>query len=112
MTIYNFNINLKLLKPVSDQASDTQWFPLLSNIYGTKTKSFDGYVSDVIHSDTELTIKCYLVEDNDNYEKLQPLKAQYSDWNGYQKISILDALKQHLCILEYNVSSIAISRNQ
>jgi hypothetical protein len=107
MTVYNFKIIVKLLTPVPDPPSD--WFPLLANIYGTKTKSFDGYVSSVIYSDTELIINCYLVEDTDNNEKLEPLKARYSDWNGYQKISILDALKLHLRILEYNVSSICIT---
>ena len=107
MTVYNFNITVKLLTPVAD--SPSEWFPLLANIYGTKTKSFDGYVSSVIHSDTELSIKCYLVEDTDNNEKLEPLKARYSDWNGYQKISILDALKLHLRILEYKASSIDIT---
>jgi hypothetical protein len=107
MTVYNFNINVKLLNPV--QGSPSDWFPLLANIYGTKSKSFDGYVSDVIHSDTELIIKCYLVEDTDNNEKLEPLKARYNDWNGYQKISILDALKLHLSILKYKASSIDIT---
>jgi hypothetical protein len=109
MTVYNFSITVKLLKPVPDQASDTQWFPLLANIYGTSTKSFDGYVSSIVYSHSEIMINCYLVEDSDNYEKLEPLKSRYSDWNGYQKISILDTLKLHLYTLGYNVSSIAIT---
>jgi hypothetical protein len=111
MTVYNFKITVDINQPIPQPSSDTEWFPLLANIYGKKTKSFDGYVSSVVYSDTELIIMCYLVEDTDNNEKLEPLKARYSDWNGYQQISILDALKEHLSILEYNVSSIAISRN-
>jgi len=109
MTVYNFKITVDINQPIPDQPSDIQWFPLLANIYGTRTKSFDGYVSNVLYSHTQIIINCYLVEDTDNNEKLEPLKARYSDWNGYQQISILDALKQHLSILEYNVSSIAIS---
>jgi len=112
MTVYNFKITVDINEPIPQAPSDTEWFPLLANIYGKKTKSFDGYVSSVVCSDTELTIICYLVEDNDNNEKLEPLKARYSDWNGYQQISILDAVKQHLSILDYNVSTIAISKNQ
>ena len=111
MTVYNFKITVDINQPIPEPPSDTDWFPLLASIYGKKTKSFDGYVSSVVYSDTQLIIMCYLVEDTDNYEKLQPLKAQYSDWNGYQKISILDAVKVYLDILEYTVSSIAISGN-
>jgi len=108
MRIYNFKITIDLLKPIPTQSSDAEWFPLLANIYGTKTKSFDGYVSKVDYSDTTLTILCYLIEDIDNTEKLESLKARYSDWGGYQKISIIDSLKTHLRILGYNASSIHI----
>ena len=108
MTIYNFKISVHLNQPIPDTPSDAQWFPLLANIYGTRTKSFDGYILDLVYLDTQLIIRCYLVEDNDNNEKLEPLKAEYSDWNGYQKISILDALKSHLTMLNYNVSRMSI----
>ena len=108
MLIYNFKINIELLKPVRNQPSEEEWFTLLASIYGTKTKSFDGYVSGVEYSDTRLKINCYLIEDIDNTEKLEHLKARYSDWNGYQKISILDSLKTHLRLLGYNASSIGI----
>lgn len=108
MLIYNFKIIIELLKPIPSQPSDVEWFSLLANIYGTKTKSFDGYISSVEYSDTRLTITSYLVEDMDNAGKLEPLKALYSDWNGYQKISIVDALKTRLSILGYNASSIGI----
>lgn len=108
MTVYNFDITVHLNQPIPEPPSDVQWFPLFANIYGTKTKSFDGYVSSVVHSATGLTINCYLVEDNDNNEKLEPLKARYNDWNGYQKVSILDALRSYLSLLNYTVSSISI----
>jgi len=108
MLIYNFKILIELLKPIPSKPSDTEWFPLLANIYGTKTKSFDGYISALEYSDTRLTIKCYLVEDEDNTQKLEPLKALYNDWDGYQKISITDSLKTYLSVLGYNASSIAI----
>jgi hypothetical protein len=109
MLIYNFKIVIEILKPIpSKPPTLEEWFPLLANIYGTKTKSFDGYVSSLEHSDTQLIINCYLIEDIDNTVKLEPLKARYSDWNGYQKISIVDALKTYLRVLGYNASSIGI----
>lgn len=109
MLIYNFKIVIQILKPIPSQPpSLEEWFPLLANIYGTKTKSFDGYVSSVEYSDTQLKIHCYLIEDIDNTEKLVPLKARYSDWNGYQKISIVDTLKTYIRVLGYNASSIGI----
>jgi len=109
MIIYKFKIMLDLIKPVPDpHPEQTEWFPLLANIYGTSTKNFDGYVSGVEYSEKSLVIQCYLVEDTGNHEKLAPFKHTYSDWNGYQKISIMDAVKIHARLLGYNVSTIAI----
>jgi len=110
MPSYTFKITVQLDKPIPyPPPSFEEWYPLLANIYGTASKSFDGYVSAVEYSDTCLIIHCYLVEDNDNKEKLLTLKERYSDWNGYQKISISDALKVHARLLRYNISSIAIA---
>jgi hypothetical protein len=109
MLIYNFKIIIELSSPVPNpHPSQEEWFTLLANIYGTKTKSFDGYVSAVEYSDTQLKMSCYLIEDIDSNEKLEPLKARYSDWNGYQKVSIMDSLKTHLRLLGYNAISIGI----
>jgi hypothetical protein len=110
MPSYTFKITVQLSEPIPySPPSFEEWYPLLANIYGTPSKSFDGYVSAVEYSDTSLIIYCYLVEDNDNKEKLLTLKERYSDWNGYQKISISDALKVHARLLRYNISSIAIA---
>lgn len=109
MPSYDFKITVQLNKPIREPPpSFEEWYPLLANIYGTPSKSFDGYVSSVQYSDTSLLIQCYLVEDTSNNEKLSIFKERYSDWNGYQKISIMDAVKLHARILGYNVSSIAI----
>ena len=100
---------LELNKPIPDpHPLQTEWFPLLANIYGTHTKNFDGYVSSAEYSDTSLIIHCYLVEDGDNQGKLAPFKKLYNDWNGYQKVSIMDAVKVHARLLGYNLSSIGI----
>jgi len=110
MPSYKFKITLQLNKPIPNpHASYEEWFTLLANIYGTPSKSFDGYVSAVEYLQTSLIIHCYLVEDNDNKEKLLIPKERYSDWNGYQKNSISDALKLHARLLGYNISSIAIA---
>lgn len=109
MTSYNFNITVQLNRPIREPPpSFEEWYTLLANIYGTPSKNFDGYVSSVQYSDTGLLIKCYLVEDTSNSEKLSIFKGRYSDWNGYQKISIMDAVKLHARVLGYNISSIAI----
>lgn len=110
MPSYNFKITVQLNPPIREPPpSFDEWYILLANIYGTSSKSFDGYVSSVQYSDTSLTIQCYLVEDYTNNEKLSIPKERYSDWNGYQKISIMDAVKLHSRLLGYNVSSIAIA---
>ena len=109
MLVYNFKITIQLIEPIPKtppQKSD--WYSFLANIYGTATKGYDGYVSTVECSDDILTVFCCLVEDIDNYKKLEPLKEKYRDWSGYQKITILDALKIHLRLLSYNASSITI----
>ena len=109
MRSYDFKVILKLSEPIPDpHSSEAEWFPLLANIYGSPSKSFDGYVSGVDYSENILNIKCYLVEDNDNYEKLSLLKQRYSDWNGYQQVSIIDAVKIHSRLLGYNLNSISI----
>ena len=109
MPSYSFKITLQINKPIREPpASFEEWYPLLANIYGTPSKSFDGYVSTVQYSDTAIIIQCYLVEDNTNNEKLLVFKERYSDWNGYQKISMMDAVKLHSRLLGYNISSIAI----
>jgi hypothetical protein len=110
MPSYIFKITVELNKPIRQPPpSFEEWYTLLANIYGTPSKSFDGYVSSVHYSDTSLDIQCYLVEDTSNNEKLLIPKERYSDWNGYQKISIMDAVKLHSRVLGYNVSSIAIA---
>jgi hypothetical protein len=110
MPSYTFKITVQLNKPIREPPpSYEEWFPLLANIYGTPSKSFDGYVSAVEYLDTSLIIYCYLVEDNDNKEKLLISKGRYSDWNGYQKISIMDAVKLHARLLGYNISTIGIA---
>ena len=110
MPSYNFKITLKLNEPIPDpHPSQAEWFPVLSNIYGIPSKSFDGYVSNVNYSNKELVINCYLVEDNDNHQKLSVFKEKYSDWNGYQKISMMDAVKLHSRVLGYTISSIGIN---
>ena len=74
MPTYNFKITLQLNKPIPDPPpSYEEWFPLLANIYGTPSKSFDGYVKSVEYLDTTLIIHCYLLEDNDNFQKLSLL---------------------------------------
>jgi len=109
MPSYKFKITLQLNTPIPNPPpSYEEWFPLLANIYGTPSKSFDGYVSAVEYLESTLIIHCYLVEDNDNKEKLSISRERYSDWNGYQKISIMDAVKLHTRLLGYNISSIAI----
>ena len=109
MPSYKFKITIQLIKPIpAPHPSYDEWFPLLANIYGTPSKSFDGYVSSVEYLDTSLIIHCYLVEDNSNNHKLLIFKAHYADWNGYQKISIVDALKTYIRVLGYNASSIGI----
>lgn len=110
MPSYNFKITVELNRPIREQPpSFDEWYTLLANIYGTPSKNFDGYVSSVHYSDNAIVIQSYLVEDNANNEKLLVFKERYSDWNGYQKISIMDAVKLHSRLLGYNVSSIAIS---
>ena len=112
MASYNFKITVQLNIPIREPPpSFEEWYTLLANIYGTHSKSFDGYVSAVEYLDTSLVINCYLVEDNDNKEKLIIPKERYSDWNGYQKISIMDAVKLHSRVLGYNLSSIAIAND-
>ena len=109
MASYNFKITVDLNQPIRQPPpSFEEWYTLLANIYGTPSKSFDGYVSSVEYLDTSLLIHCYLVEDNTNKEKLLIPKERYSDWNGYQKVSILDSLKTYLRLLGYNASSIGI----
>lgn len=108
--MYNFKITINLSKPIPNpHPSEAEWFPLLANVYGNKTMSFDGYVSGVEYLDTSLLVYCYLVEDNDNIEKLAPFKQRYSDWTGYQKICIMDSLKLHMRVLGYTASSIGIT---
>jgi hypothetical protein len=107
MTIYNFNISIDISN--SNTSSFEDWYPLLANIYGIPSKSFDGYVSAVNYSDTTLIIHCYLIEDLENNSKLVPFKERYKDWNGYQKISITDAVKLHARVLKYNIVSIAVA---
>lgn len=107
--MYKFKITIHLINPIpSPQPSESEWFPLLASIYGNKAKSFDGYVSAVEYLEKSLIVYCYLVEDNENIDKLTPFKKRYSDWIGYQKICILDALKIHMRILGYNASTIEI----
>ena len=109
MSIFNFKITISLNKPIPNpQPSEAEWFPFLSNIYGTKTRSFDGYVSSVEYLERSLVIYCYLVEDNDTIDKLAPFKKLYSNWLDYQKNCILDALNIHLRVLGYNSSNIDI----
>lgn len=109
MPSYKFKITLQLLKPIPNPTPSYQeWFTLLANIYGTPSKSFDGYVSSVEYLENTLVIYCYLVEDNDNKEKLLIPKERYKDWNGYQKISIMDAVKIQSRLLGYNISTMAI----
>jgi hypothetical protein len=109
MPSYNFKITIQLIKPIREPPpSFEEWYPLLANIYGTPSKSFDGYVSTVEYSDTTILIQCYLVEDTSNTEKLLVFKQRYSDWNGYQQICIMDAVKLHSRVLGYTISSIAI----
>jgi len=107
--MYNFKITIHLIKPVPNpHPAEAEWFPLLASVYGNKTSSFDGYVSGVEYLEKSLIVYCYLVEDNENMDKLAPFKQRYSDWNGYQKICIMDALKLHMRILGYNASIIEI----
>lgn len=108
MAIYNFKITLDLRQPIP-QPPFEQWYPLLANIYGTPSKSFDGYVSSLEYLHNLLIIHCYLVEDTDNQGKLSILKERYSDWDGYQKISMTDAVKLHARILGYTISTIGIA---
>jgi hypothetical protein len=106
----NFKITIHLIKPIPNpHPLESEWFPLLANIYGYKTSCFDGYVSGVEYLDKSLVIYCYLVEDNENMEKLAPFKKRYSDWVGYQKICIIDALKIHMRVLGYNASTVEIT---
>lgn len=112
MPSYKFKITLQLNRPIPNPApAYEEWFTLLANIYGTPSKNFDGYVSSVEYSDTSLVIQCYLVEDITNTQKLLVPKERYGDWNGYQKISIMDAVKLHSRVLGYNVSSIGIAND-
>ena len=108
MQLFNFKVSLHLNYPVLHQET-SKWFPLLANIYGTQTKSFDGYVSSVEYSDKVIILYCYLVEDTDNSVKLTSLKERYSDWNGYQKICIMDSVRLYSRLLGYSVSSIDIT---
>lgn len=110
MSLFNFKISIHLIKPIPNpHPSEAEWFPLLSSVYGNKTASFDGYVSGVEYLEKSLNVYCYLVEDNANIEKLASFKKRYSDWTGYQKICILDALKIHMRILGYHASSVEIT---
>jgi hypothetical protein len=108
MTVYNFKITLDIKEPIPQHPFE-QWYPLLASIYGTPSKSFDGYVSSLEYLDNLISIHCYLVEDTDNQGKLSILKERYSDWTGYQKISMIDAVKQHARILGYTISTIGIT---
>lgn len=107
MQTFNYEVILSI-KDVNIIHRIEDWFPALANIYGQPSKHFDGYVSMVIKDNTTITIICYLVEDNEEKDKLDSLKSRNKDWPGFRSLCIMDAIKIHAKTLGYQVTETSI----
>ena len=70
------------------------WYSALSDIYGKKTSSYDGYMSNALtNSSNELKLRCYVLEDE---AKTRDLKSEAGDWNNLLLSRIEEAIKTHI----------------
>jgi len=93
MPTYYFEITLEgqdIIKQIyKDDARDLlePWYSALSDVYGQKTSSYDGYMSKaLVYSSNELTLQCYVLED--------VIKAR--NLNSSLISSVEDAIKTHI----------------
>jgi hypothetical protein len=107
MHIFNYQITLSTKYNDIPHLIDN-WFPALANIYGQPSKHFDGYITMVIKEPTSIVIICYLIEGNEEYNKLESLKAKNKDWSGFRSLCIIDAIKTHARLLGYSIETTSI----
>jgi hypothetical protein len=100
---------VKHLNLEPDQDPLQPWYTALSNIYGTQTNNYDGYVSKVVKNpDNPNSVKVvfYVMEDE---KKTQPLKAKAQNWHQTKLTHIETAIHRHLDRLN-NINQLNISR--
>lgn len=75
------------------------WSTCLKNIYGTPGVNFDGYIRQVIPSESSIEIYCYTVEGPEEYERLFPIKEANTNWKVYRRSCVANSI---LCYASNN----------
>ena len=107
MHIFNYQITLSTKYNDIPHLIDN-WFSALANIYGHPSKNFDGYITMVMKESTSIVIICYLIEGNEEHQKLEYLKTRNKDWSGFRSLCIMNAIKSHARLLGYTIETTSI----
>lgn len=112
MPAYYFEISLegndiiKQLYQESDQDLLGPWYSALSDVYGQKTSSYDGYMSKALtNNSNELKLHCYVLEDE---VKIRKLKSESSQMTNLLVSRVEMAIKTHIEKLNIRFKKVSV----
>lgn len=100
MPTYYFEISIEgqdiIKKLYKDDFKDLlgPWYSALSDVYGQKTSSYDGYMSKaLINNNNGIHLICYVIDDD---VKTNVLKTNSVNWKNTLILSVESAIKTHI----------------